>query len=159
MRIKVGLGYDIHRLEEKGDFIILGGVKIPYYKKFTAHSDGDVLIHSIIDSILGAMGEKDIGSHFPDNDNKYKGIDSTILLEKTVGIMETNGYEITNLDCTVVAEEPRINPHVDSMIENLSKILKTPSENISIKAKTNEKIGEVGRGEAIQVYSIVLLKG
>ncbi len=159
MRIKIGLGYDIHRLEKNGEFIVIAGVKIPYHKMFIAHSDGDVLIHAIIDSILGAMGEKDIGSHFPDNDSKYKDIDSMILLEETVKIMNNKKYEITNLDCTIVAEEPKINPYIDKMKKNLSAALKISEENISIKAKTNEKIGEIGKGEAIKAYAIVLLKG
>jgi 2-C-methyl-D-erythritol 2,4-cyclodiphosphate synthase len=159
MRIKVGLGYDIHRLENNGEFIVLAGIKIPYHKKFIAHSDGDVLIHAIIDSILGAMGEKDIGSHFPDDDMKYQNIDSMILLKETIKIMNGKGYEITNIDCTIVAEEPKINPYVDKMKENLSLVLNVSAEAISIKAKTNEKIGEIGRGEAIKAYSIVLLRG
>ncbi len=159
MRIKIGLGYDIHRLKENGENIVLGGVRIPYHKKFIAHSDGDVLIHAIIDSIFGAMGEKDIGSHFPDNDPKYKGIDSTLLLKECYTMMDKAGYEITNLDCTIVAEEPKINPYVEEIKNNLSKILHIQNKDISIKAKTNEKIGEVGKGEAIKVYAIVLLRG
>jgi len=158
MDIKIGLGYDIHRLEKGGEYIFIGGVKIPYEKKMVAHSDGDVLIHSIIDSILGALGERDIGYHFPDTDKKYKNIDSKIMLEETIKIMKKKNFRITNIDSTIVAEEPKLKPYIDKIKDKLSPILKIEKENISIKATTNEKIGEIGEEKAIKAYSIVLLK-
>ncbi len=158
MKIRVGLGYDKHKLISPGEFVIIGNVKIPYDKKFEAHSDGDVLIHSIIDAILGAMGKKDIGVHFPDTDSKYKDIDSLILLKETIKLMKKENFFIENLDCVIIAEEPKINPYIDMMKEKLSPVLEIDKSLISIKAKTDEGLGDVGEKRAIKAFSIVLLK-
>ncbi len=158
MKLRIGIGFDIHPLSE-GKILVLGGVKIPYEKGLVGHSDGDVVIHSIMDAMLGAMGEKSIGELFPDSDEKYKGIDSKILLTKVCEIMEKKKMKVMNLDCVIVAQKPKISPYIPLMKETLSPILKIKSELLSIKAKTHEGIGEIGRGEAISCYSITMLKG
>ncbi len=158
MKIRIGLGYDKHKLISPGEFIILGNIKIPYKKKFIAHSDGDVLIHSIIDGIFGALGESDIGTHFPDTDSKYKDIDSLILLKETVKIMKEKGFHIENIDSTIIAEEPKLAPYIEMIKERLAPVLEVNKKLISIKAKTDEGTGDVGEKRAIKVFSIVLLK-
>ncbi len=158
MKLRIGIGFDIHPLSE-GKILVLGGVKIPYEKGLVGHSDGDVVIHSIMDAILGAMGEKSIGELFPDSDEKYKGIDSKILLSKVYEIMKKKKMKVMNLDCVIVAQQPKISPYIPLMKETLSPILKIKSELLSIKAKTHEGIGEIGRSEAISCYSIAMLKG
>ena len=158
MKIRIGLGYDKHKLVSPGEFLIIGNVKIPYQKKFEAHSDGDVLTHSIIDAILGALGKKDIGVHFPDNDPKYKDIDSLILLRETVKIMKNEGFFIENLDSVIIAEEPKLNPYIETMKEKLSPVLEIEQSLISIKAKTDEGLGDVGEKRAIKSFTIILLK-
>ena len=155
--MRIGQGYDLHTLVD-GAALTIGGVKIPHSKGFKAHSDGDVLVHAIIDSILGAMGEKDIGTFFPDNDPKYKGADSFLLLDEVVALVEKNGYEISNIDTTIVAEAPKMAPHIDEMKDNLAKVLKIARSQIGIKAKTNEGTDAIGRGEAIAAWAVVLLK-
>jgi len=155
--MRIGQGYDLHTLVD-GAALTIGGVKIPHSKGFKAHSDGDVLVHAIIDSILGAMGEKDIGTFFPDNDPKYKGIDSFMMLTEVVALVEKNGYEISNIDTTIVAEAPKMAPHIDEMKDNLAKVLKIARSQIGIKAKTNEGTDAIGRGEAIAAWAVVLLK-
>ncbi len=153
--MRIGLGYDLHSIGE-GKFLTIGGVSIPYIGGFKAHSDGDVLIHAIIDSILGALGLEDIGERYPDTDPKYKGISSVILLKEVYDQMIVMNYKIENVDCTIIAEKPKLSPYKNQIKESLSKILKTP--NISVKAKTNEKIGEIGQGNAVAALSVVLLK-
>jgi len=153
---RIGNGYDVHRLET-GYKLIVGGIEIPFHMGLVGHSDGDVLIHAIIDGILGAMGEKDIGTHFPDNDMAYKGIDSKILLVKVMEIMK-NRYEIVNIDSIIVTEKPKLAPYIDKMKETLCDIMKIPTENLSIKAKTEEKLGYVGRQEGIKSYVVVMLR-
>ncbi len=150
--MRIGIGYDIHRLVE-GRRLIIGGVHIPFEKGLAGHSDGDVLIHAIIDALLGAAGLPDIGNQFPPDDPKYKDIDSKILLRLTME--KIKDFSIVNIDATIIAEEPKLSPFIEEMKENLSPILKTG--NISIKAKTNEKIGEIGRGEAIASIAVVLI--
>jgi len=150
--MRIGIGYDIHRLVE-GRRLIIGGVHIPFEKGLVGHSDGDVLIHAIIDALLGAAGLPDIGSQFPPDDPKYKDIDSKILLRLTME--KIKDFSIINIDATIIAEEPKLSPFIEEMKKNLSPILKTG--NISIKAKTNEKIGEIGRGEAIASIAVALI--
>ncbi len=152
--MRAGLGYDIHKLQD-GDCIILGGVKIPYNKSFVAHSDGDVLLHAIIDAILGALGERDIGYHFPDTDPKYKGSDSLELLRF---IVEKFSFKIINLDSNIIAQKPKLMPHIEEMKEKISEVLKTDKSLVSIKAKTKEGLDSVGRQEAIEANCIVLLE-
>lgn len=153
---RIGQGFDIHKLVDNRKFI-LGGIEIPYEKGLLGHSDADVLIHSIIDSLFGALALSDIGTHFPDNDLKYKDIDSSILLKETYSIVKSHGYVINNLDNTIFAQEPKMKPYILKMREKLSQILEIDVNKISIKAKTMEEQDSVGRKEAISAQSIVLL--
>lgn len=146
--IRTGLGYDIHRVEE-GRKLFLGGVEIPSPKGLIGHSDGDCLIHAIIDALLGAAGEKDIGQLFPDRDPEYKDIRSTELLKEVVNRLRRKKVEILNIDSIIVAEEPRLAPYISRMKEVLCPILGIGGDDFGIKAKTNEGLGEIGRGEAI----------
>ena len=154
--MRVGSGYDIHKLIKKRPFI-LGNVEIPYEKGFKAHSDGDVLIHSIIDALLGAANLGDIGTHFPDNDIKYKDIDSKVLLEQTVELIGQKSYKIINIDSTVICEKPKLKEYIQEIKEKLSKIIKIEIENISIKAKTKEKLDASGKGKAVEVHTVCLI--
>ena len=154
--LKIGFGYDIHRLEG-GRKLFLGGVEIPHETGLQGHSDGDVLIHAIIDAILGACTLGDIGKHFPDDDPDLEGIASGDLLSR-VQITVAKMGRIEHLDTTVIAEQPRLSPHVDGMRERISTILKIPIEKISIKAKTAEGLGAVGKGEAIEAYAVALVE-
>ena len=154
--IRIGNGYDIHRMEN-GDGIILGNVKIPFNKKFIAHSDGDVLIHAIIDAIFGALCDGDIGSHFPDTDPQYRNIDSAELLRQAVSIMHERGYSLGNLDANIICQQPKLRPHIDSIRQRLAALLSADIGDISIKAKTKEHCDSVGSGEAVEVFVSVLL--
>lgn len=157
MKIKIGIGYDIHKFEENRK-LFLGGIEIPFYKGLIGHSDGDVLIHAIIDAILGALGEKDIGQLFPDTDPKYKGISSLKLLEKVMKIVKDKKAKILNIDSVVVTEEPKLSPYMNSMKKTLSHVLELEESSIGIKAKTNERLGEIGEGKAIATYAITLIE-
>lgn len=154
---RTGTGFDVHRLTE-GRKLIIGGVEIPFEKGLDGHSDADVLIHAIIDAITGALALGDIGSHFPDNDQRYKDIDSRILLRRVSEVIKNKGYEIVNIDSTVVAQRPRLNPHIMQMRENISADLLTDLSAVSVKATTSEKIGFVGREEGMSAMAVVLLK-
>ncbi len=156
MKIRVGLGYDVHQLEEGRDFF-LGGVKIPANKGAVGHSDADVLIHAICDAILGAAGMRDIGFHFSNKDPKYKNIDSKILLTEVMRMCKSAGWELQNIDCTVVLENPKINSHIDAMKNALLPILGIDADALSIKATTSEKIGFVGREEGVCAHAVALL--
>jgi len=153
---RIGFGYDAHRLV-KGRPLILGGVRIPYELGLEGHSDADVLIHSLMDAILGALGKGDIGMHFPDSDPSYKGIDSALLLKKVMELADHDGYAINNADNTIVAQRPKLMPHMQNMKERLSQVLDLPLERINIKATTTEGMGFCGRGEGIAAYSVVSL--
>ncbi len=152
--IRIGHGYDVHTFKE-GDFLIIGGVKIAYKKSFLAHSDGDVLIHSICDSILGALGEGDIGKHFPDTDSEFENIDSRLLLRSVIEKMLETGYRIGNIDATIVAQSPKMSPYIDKIRDNISYDCQT--KNINIKATTTEKLGFEGREEGISSHCVCLL--
>jgi len=154
---RVGFGYDSHRFAT-GIPLFLGGVNIPSEKGCVAHSDGDALIHAICDALLGAAALDDIGTHFPDNDPSLKNIDSTILLKKVVEILHTQGFQIQNMDASILLECPKLAPFVSLIRQSLSKILEIEETGISIKAKTNEKMGFVGREEGIAVYVVVMIK-
>ncbi|MCI6153323.1 2-C-methyl-D-erythritol 2,4-cyclodiphosphate synthase [Fusobacterium perfoetens] len=154
---RIGNGYDVHKLVE-GRKLILGGVEIPYEKGLLGHSDADVLVHSIMDGILGALALGDIGQHFPDNDNKYYNIDSMILLKKVKELMNEKGYQIENLDSIIVAQKPKLKDYILEMRKKVSEVLETDIENISIKATTEEKLGFTGNGDGMKSYSVVLLK-
>ena len=157
MKIKVGFGFDVHQLQE-GRKLILGGVDIPHDKGALGHSDADVVIHALCDALLGAAGLKDIGFYFPDTDASFKNIDSTILLSRVIELIEERNYSVGNADISLVLEKPKIKPHIDLMKEILSPILKITTEDISIKATTNEKLGYVGREEGVAAYAVVLIQ-
>ena len=154
---RTGLGYDIHTLKEGRDLII-GGVKITHEKGLMGHSDADVLVHAIIDALLGALALSDIGTLFPDTDNKYKNADSTVLLKHVYEKILEKNYKIVNLDSNIIAQEPKMMPYIPKMRETLDKVLKIGQENISIKAKTNEKMDAVGQKLAIEAHAVVLLR-
>jgi 2-C-methyl-D-erythritol 2,4-cyclodiphosphate synthase len=156
MDIRVGFGYDIHRLVE-GRKLILGGVEIPYHMGLLGHSDADVLIHAVIDAILGAMGEPDIGSNFPDKDPAYKGISSRVLLDKVKKNMYGKGFKVNNVDCVIVTEEPKIGPYRSEIVGSISSLLDIHSSSVSVKAKTNEALGPVGHKEAVVSYAVVTI--
>ncbi|HEY9768923.1 MAG TPA: 2-C-methyl-D-erythritol 2,4-cyclodiphosphate synthase [Coleofasciculaceae cyanobacterium] len=156
MNIRIGNGYDIHQLVE-GRSLILGGVKIPHTLGLLGHSDADVLTHSIMDALLGALGLGDIGHYFPPSDPKWKGADSLLLLQQVLKIIHSQGWEIGNIDSTIVAEQPKLKPHLKQMRSSLAETLAIAIEQISIKATTNEKLGPIGREEGICAYAVVLL--
>lgn len=155
--MRVGIGYDVHKLVENRDLFI-GGVKIDYEKGLLGHSDADVLIHAIMDAILGALCLGDIGKLFPDTDSKYKDIDSKLLLKEVIKIMESKNYCIGNIDSVVICEEPKLKNHIDNIRNTLANILHTDVDNVSVKATTTEKLGFEGRKEGIAAQSIVLLE-
>ena len=156
--IRIGQGYDLHRLEE-GEYLILGGVKVPSDKKASAHSDGDVLIHAVIDSLLGAAAEGDIGALFPPSDPAYKDISSRLLLKKVVSLIKSRGFSISNIDTTVVLEKPRLREYIDRIRKNLAEDLEADLDRISVKAKTNEKCDAAGRREAVEAFASVIITG
>jgi len=158
MKLRIGQGIDFHRLEAGRD-LWLGGIKIDSEAGCVAHSDGDVLIHAICDSLLGAAGYGDIGHHFPDTDPKYKDIDSKILLSQTVRMITDAGYRIANIDSTVCLEKPKIAPYIESMRRTLAEISGIDKQEISIKATTTEKMGFTGRGEGVVAIAVTLLSG
>ncbi len=155
--MKIGYGYDVHRLV-KSEKLILGGVEIQFKKGLKGHSDADVLVHAIIDSILGALAKGDIGVLFPNSSKEYKDINSRILLRKTYEIMENENFEIGNLDATICAENPKLEKYIFKMRKNISDDLKTNIVNISIKATTEEKLGFTGKGKGISATAVVLLQ-
>ncbi len=153
---RTGFGYDIHQLKA-GRKLILGGVEIPSYIGLEGHSDADVLIHALADAILGACGLKDIGYYFPNTDKSIEGIDSRIILKKAADLALEKGYRLGNIDCTLIAERPKISPYIDSMKESLSNTLGIPTDHIGIKATTNETLGSIGRAEGMAAHAICLL--
>lgn len=157
MKIRTGLGYDVHRLVEGRD-LWLGGIKIPHTLGLLGHSDADVLIHAICDALLGAANMRDIGYHFPDTSADTLDIDSKILLKKTVVLIATKGYKIGNIDATICAERPKINPHVPDMKACLAQVMGIDEDDISIKATTTEHLGFTGREEGISAYAVVLIE-
>ena len=155
--MRIGHGYDVHRLVD-GDGITIGGVLIPCDKRLLAHSDGDVLIHAIADALLGAASERDIGFHFPDNDNEYKNIDSKILLKRVLDIIKAKGFEIEYIDCTIIAQAPKMSPYIEKMRSALSRVLEISCDLINVKATTEEHLGFTGRKEGINAHCVCLLK-
>lgn len=152
--MRIGFGYDSHKTADGRDFI-LGGVKIPCEKGLLGHSDADVLTHAVIDALLGATADKDIGRHFPDTDEKYKDVSSLLLLSHVMKGLE---HKISNIDCTVIAQKPKLAPYIDEIRESLAKCLKTDVKNVSVKAKTEEGADAVGRGELVKAYAAVLIE-
>lgn len=158
MKIRVGFGFDVHRLKENHPFV-LGGLTLPHTKGAFGHSDADVLLHVICDALLGAANLRDIGFQFPDTDPALKGVDSKLLLEKTVSLISEKGYTISNVDCTICLQRPKVNPFIPEMKEIISRILKTDIDAISIKATTTEELGYVGREEGVSAYCVCLISG
>jgi 2-C-methyl-D-erythritol 2,4-cyclodiphosphate synthase len=156
--MRVGFGYDSHRLV-KGRKLILGGKAIPHERGLMGHSDADVLIHAICDAILGAAGEGDIGRQFPDTDPVYRDASSMLFLERVAALAAAKGYRVFNVDSTIVLETPRIAAHTGEMVQNIANVLKIPSAQVSVKAKTNEGMGLVGAGEGAAAFAVVTLKG
>ena len=154
--MRVGLGYDVHKLVENRK-LILGGVEIPYEKGLLGHSDADVLLHAIMDALLGAAALGDIGKHFPDNDDRYKDVDSLVLLEKVCELIRNKGYEISNVDSTILAQAPKLRPYIDEMRSKLAKAMKLDIDELSVKATTEERLGFTGREEGIAAHAVVLL--
>jgi 2-C-methyl-D-erythritol 2,4-cyclodiphosphate synthase len=154
--MRIGHGYDVHRLVPDRP-LVLGGVTIPYELGLLGHSDADVLLHAICDAILGALGLGDIGRYFPDTDPTYKGIDSMLLLEHVVGLAHTRGFQVSNLDSTIVAQRPKLAPYLPQMVARLARTCQVPAGCINVKATTTEHLGYAGRGEGISAYAVVIM--
>lgn len=154
---RIGHGYDVHKFTDKKQNIIIGGIEIPYHLGLEAHSDGDVLIHAMCDAILGALALGDIGRHFPDTDQQFKNTDSKFFLAEIKKMLDEKGYKISNIDCTIVAQAPKMLPHIESMKSCLANILKIEIGQINIKATTTEKLGFVGRKEGIATHVVCLI--
>ena len=157
MEFRIGHGFDSHRLD-KGRKLVLGGVNIPFEKGLIGHSDADALAHAAADAILGALAFGDLGRHFPDTDPAYKDADSLEILAKVAGMMKEQGYSVANLDCTIITEEPRLAPYFEQMRKNIAQVLSAPGSSVSIKGKTAERMGAIGRGEGIAAIAVVLLE-
>ncbi len=155
--MRIGHGYDVHRFQA-GDFITLGGVRIEHDKSFVAHSDGDVLLHAVCDAILGALALGDIGRHFPDTDPRFQGADSRGLLRTVMDMADAKGWRVVNLDCTLLAQAPKLAPHIDLMRTHLAQDLQASIEQVNVKATTTETLGFVGREEGIAAHAVVLLE-
>ena len=154
--MRIGYGYDVHKLVENRK-LILGGVDIPYEKGLLGHSDADVLIHAIIDSILGAAALRDIGYHFPDSDEKYRGVSSIFLMKETAKLLKNAGFEISNIDSTIVAQQPKLLPYIPQMIKNMAEALAIREDQINVKGKTEEKLGFTGNGEGMKAEAVCLI--
>ena len=154
--MRIGTGFDTHRLTE-GRELIIGGVNIPYEKGLLGHSDADVLIHAVIDALFGAAALGDIGTHFPDTDERYKGASSMLLLREAARLVKEAGYQIGNVDTTLIVQKPKMAPHIAGMVKNLAKAMELDEGSVSVKAKTNEQMGFTGRGEGIEARASVLI--
>jgi 2-C-methyl-D-erythritol 2,4-cyclodiphosphate synthase len=156
MKVRVGMGFDVHPLEAGRDFFI-GGIKLPSEKGAVGHSDADVLIHAICDALLGAANLRDIGFHFANTDNRWKGKDSKYFLAEVTRMLHEKGWRIENVDCTLALEKPKVNPHIDSMKKALAPLMHISEDDISIKATTTERLGYVGREEGVNAYAVALI--
>lgn len=157
MSFRIGQGYDVHALVP-GRELVIGGVRIDYERGMLGHSDADVLLHAIIDALLGAAGLGDIGRHFPDSDERYRGVSSRELLRRTGALVRDAGYEVGNIDATVIAQAPRLGQHIPAMVEAIAAVLGADPGRINVKAKTGERLGFVGRGEGIEAQAVALLE-
>jgi len=155
--MRIGHGYDVHRLAEKRNLVI-GGVNIPFVKGLDGHSDADVLLHAISDALLGAAALGDIGRHFPDTDSKYLGADSRILLREVIGLIHSKGYRVLNVDCTVIAQAPKLKNYIEKMISNIASDCEIAVDCVNVKATTEEKMGFSGRGEGIAAHAVCLIE-
>ena len=158
MEIRIGHGYDVHRLTE-GRKLILGGVEIPWEKGLLGHSDADVLLHAVTDALLGAAALGDIGRHFPDTDPDLEGIDSMILLKKTVEMLEARGYSVGNVDATIIAQKPKLAPYIDRMRDGIAETLRVRPDQVNVKATTEERLGFTGRQEGISAHAVCVIIG
>ncbi len=154
--MRIGTGYDVHRLAENRE-LIMGGVRIPYEKGLLGHSDADVLLHAVMDALLGAAALGDIGKHFPDSDPAYAGISSMVLLEKVKGLLLKKGFFIENIDATIIAQAPKMRPYIDTMRENIARVLGMDTEHVNVKATTEEGLGFTGSGQGISAQAVCLL--
>ena len=154
--MRIGTGYDVHKLAE-GRKLIIGGVEIPYEKGLLGHSDADVLVHAVMDALLGAAALGDIGKHLPDSDPKYKGADSLMLMREVRRILSENGFEVGNVDATIIAQAPKMSPHIDTMRRNIADALGIDVSQVSVKATTEERLGFTGRGEGISAQAVALI--
>ena len=154
---RIGQGFDVHQLTE-GRPLIIGGITIPYEKGLLGHSDADVLLHTVADAVLGAIGEGDIGRHFPDTDPEFKDADSAKLLQHVWGIVKEKGYELVNIDCTIIAQKPKMAPHIEPMRQRIASLLEGTPDQVNVKATTTEKLGFAGREEGIAAQAVVLLQ-
>lgn len=155
--IRIGQGYDVHKFEE-GRPLIIGGITIPHDRGLAGHSDADVLLHTITDAALGAIGEGDIGRHFPDTDEAFKDADSAVLLENVWEMVTERGYKLGNIDCTIIAEKPKMSPHIETIRKRVAELLKTEITQVNVKATTTEKLGFTGREEGIAAMAVILLE-
>ena len=155
--MRIGHGYDVHRLES-GRKLIIGGMQIPYDKGLKGHSDADVLLHAVCDALLGAAALGDIGKHFPDTDIKYKGISSVLLLKKTAGLIKEKGYRVVNIDATVIAQAPKLSPYIEEMCQNIANAVSVKRENVNVKATTEEGLGFTGTGEGISAHAVCIIE-
>jgi 2-C-methyl-D-erythritol 2,4-cyclodiphosphate synthase len=155
-KIRVGMGFDVHQLEEGRDFW-LGGIKLPAEKGAVGHSDADVLIHAICDALLGAANLRDIGFHFSNTDSRWKGMDSKFFLQEVTRMLEEHGWSIGNVDCTICLEQPKVNPHIPAMKKILAPLMDIEEDDVSIKATTAEKLGYVGREDGVNAYAVALI--
>jgi 2-C-methyl-D-erythritol 2,4-cyclodiphosphate synthase len=156
MKIRVGMGFDVHQLESGKDFF-LGGVKLPSTKGAVGHSDADVLIHAVCDALLGAANLRDIGYHFSNTDSRWKGMESTFFLREVTRLLQEHGWKVGNVDCTICLEKPKVNPHIEAMKEVLAPLMNVTVDDVSIKATTNETLGYVGREEGVNAYAVALI--
>ena len=154
--IRIGHGYDVHKFGD-GDHLVLGGVKIPYERGLIAHSDGDVVLHALCDALLGAAGLGDIGQHFPDTDSKYRGVDSRQLLRHVMSLIQEGSYSVVNVDMTIIAQAPKMQPHLHAMAENIAEDLMIARTAVNLKATTTEELGYIGRKEGIAVHAVILI--
>lgn len=154
--MRIGHGFDVHAFGE-GEFITLGGVRIPHHQGLIAHSDGDVLLHALCDALLGAAALGDIGQHFPDHNPEFKNIDSRLLLRRVIGLIQQRKFEVGNLDATLIAQVPKLAPYIPTMVKNIAADLHIPIEQINVKATTTERLGSIGRAEGIAAHVVVLL--
>lgn len=154
---RIGQGYDVHQLVE-GRPLIIGGVNIPYEKGLLGHSDADVLLHTVADASLGAIGEGDIGRHFPDTDPKFKDADSAVLLEHVWKLVKQKGYRLGNIDCTIIAQKPKMAPYIEEIRQRIADLLEGDVDQVNVKATTTEKLGFTGRGEGIAALAVILLE-
>jgi 2-C-methyl-D-erythritol 2,4-cyclodiphosphate synthase len=154
--MRIGFGYDAHRFID-GDYVTIGGVKIPYKKGIQAHSDGDVLLHAIGDALLGAAALGDLGQHFPDTDPRFKSVASSSLIEHIMSLLQEKNYTVVNIDATVITEAPRLSKYIDPMRQTIAQLLHIPIDDVNVKATTNEKMGWIGRGEGLAAQAVVLI--